>query len=119
MRCFVSVLACLLLLFPTPTSAEELADVVQPLIDAHQGDVAVKIKDLATGETFEYHADKTMPTASLIKFPLMIASFQEFEEGNVTPDAMVELDEKDKVPGSGVLTSHFSGGAKRTWLPIS
>lgn len=112
MRSFVSALACLLLLFPTATSAEELADVVQPLIDAHKGDVAVKIKDLATGETFEYHADKTMPTASLIKFPLMIASFQEFEEGNVTPDAMVELDEKDKVPGSGVLTSHFSGGAQ-------
>lgn len=112
MRCFVSALACLLLLLQTATSAEELADVVQPLIDSHKGDVAVKIKDLATGETFEYHADKTMPTASLIKFPLMIASFQEFEEGNVTPEAMVELDEKDKVPGSGVLTSHFSDGAK-------
>lgn len=112
MRCFVSALACLLLVLPAAASAEELADVVQPLIDAHKGDVAVKIKDLATGETFEYYADKTMPTASLIKFPLMIASFQEFEEGNVAPDAIVELDEQDKVPGSGVLTSHFSGGAK-------
>jgi D-alanyl-D-alanine carboxypeptidase (penicillin-binding protein 5/6) len=112
MRCFVSAAACLLLFLSTAASAEDLADVVQPLIDAHKGDVAVKIKDLATGETFDYHADKTMPTASLIKFPLMVASFQEFEEGNVTPDAIVELDEKDKVPGSGVLTAHFSGGAK-------
>ncbi|WP_428306146.1 serine hydrolase [Lacipirellula sp.] len=112
MRCFVSAVACLLLLLPAAAPAEDLAEVVQPLIDAHRGDVAVKIKDLATGETFEYHADKTMPTASLIKFPLMIASFQEFAEGNVTPDAIVELDEKDKVPGSGVLTAHFSGGAK-------
>lgn len=93
-------------------AADELADAVKPLIEAHRGDVAVKIKNLKTGETFEHQADKTMPTASLIKFPLMIAAFQEFEEGKASPETLVELQEKDKVPGSGVLTAHFSGGAK-------
>lgn len=93
-------------------TADELADAVKPLIKAHKGDVAVAIKNLKTGDSFEHQADKTMPTASLIKFPLMIAAFQEFEDGKASPETLVELQEKDKVPGSGVLTAHFSGGAK-------
>ena len=74
-------LAACLFCFADWPRADELADLVQPLIDAHEGDVAVAIKDLKTGQTFEYQADKTMPTASLIKFPLMIAAYQAIEDG--------------------------------------
>lgn len=114
MRCFLSVWALLLFvsLSASSTQADELAELVQPLIDAHEGDVAVAIKDLNTGETFEHQAEKTMPTASLIKFPLMIAAYQAIEEGKADPETMIELEESDKVPGSGILTTHFSDGAK-------
>jgi serine-type D-Ala-D-Ala carboxypeptidase (penicillin-binding protein 5/6) len=100
-----------LVLFST-ASAGELADAIKPLIDAHEGDVAVAIKDLKSGVTFEHQADKPMPTASLIKFPLMVAAYQAIEEGDLDPETMIELEEKDKVPGSGILTTHFSPGTK-------
>lgn len=89
-----------------------MGDVLLPLIKAHQGDVAIFIKDLKTGETFEYDADTPMPTASLIKFPVMVAAYDAVENGKLNLDDMLELKAEDKVPGSGILTNHFSPGAK-------
>ena len=98
--------------FLSVARADELADKLQPLIDGHKGKVAIAIKDLKTGKSFEHKADVPMPTASLIKFPLMIAAYQAMEDGKLDPDQKVTLHEKDKVPGSGILTSHFSDGAE-------
>ncbi len=114
MRCFLSVWTLLFFvsLSASATQADELSELVQALVDAHEGDVAVAIKDLNTGKTFEHQAEKTMPTASLIKFPLMVAAYQAIEDGKADPEAMIELEESDKVPGSGILTTHFSAGAK-------
>ena len=53
-----------------------------------------------------------MPTASLIKFPVMIAAYDAVDKGSSSLDDMIELKKEDKVPGSGVLTSHFSPGTK-------
>ena len=100
--CSLSVLA----------QAEELAEKIEPLVDAHRGQVAVAIKDLKTGRSFEHLATEPMPTASLIKFPLMIAAYQQMEDGRLKAEAMIALAEDDKVPGSGILTSHFSAGAQ-------
>jgi len=52
-----------------------------------------------------------MPTASLIKFPVMIEAFKQAEEKKIDLDAPVALKKEDKVPGSGILTAHFSPGA--------
>lgn len=112
MRCFFGAWTLFLFMVATPARCDELAELIQPLIDAHQGDVAVAVKDLNTGETFEHQAHKTMPTASLIKFPLMIAAYQAIEEGTADPATLIELKESDKVPGSGILTTHFSDGTK-------
>lgn len=92
--------------------AAELAERIRPLIEAHEGEVAVAIKHLSTGETFLHAADRPMPTASLIKFPLMAAVYQAIEEGRLAPETMLTLREEDKVPGSGILTPHFSAGTQ-------
>lgn len=91
---------------------ESLADVLAPAIKAHRGDVAVAVKHLKTGDTFEHNAEKPMPTASLIKFPVMIAAYDAVEKGKLSLDDMIEIKKDDLVPGSGVLTSHFSPGTK-------
>jgi len=92
--------------------AQDLAEKLRPLIEAHKGQVAVAIKDLKTGDSYEYDANRPMPTASLIKFPLMIAAYQAMENGKLEADDKITLQEEDKVPGSGILTSHFSAGAE-------
>ncbi len=53
-----------------------------------------------------------MPTASLIKFPVMIAAYEAVDKGKLSLDDMIELKKDDQVPGSGILTSHFSPGTK-------
>jgi beta-lactamase class A len=84
---------------------------LMPLIDAHQGKVAVAVKNLKSGESFRYHADEPMPTASLIKFPVMIETYRQAAEKTIDLDATVTLKDSEKVPGSGILTAHFSAGA--------
>ena len=82
-----------------------------PHIEAHKGKVAVAVKHLTTGETYTYRADVPMPTASLIKFPVMIEAYRQAKEDGLDLSSMVVLKEEDKVPGSGILTTHFSPGA--------
>lgn len=93
-------------------AADELAEQIQPLIDDFAGDAAVMVKNLKTGETFAYQADEPFPTASLIKFPIMVAAYDLVDQDKLSLDTEVTLHDDDKVPGSGILTSHFSDGVK-------
>ncbi len=101
----------LTLLLSAPPPAETLEARLLPLIKAHQGEVAVAVKHLTIGETFTYRADVPMPTASLIKLPVMIEVYQQAHEGKIKLSDPVTLRKDDKVPGSGILTDHFSDGA--------
>lgn len=91
--------------------AQSLAQKIQPLIDAHRGDTAVAIKHLTSGEAFGHRLHEPQATASLIKFPVMIAAYRCIEQGGVSLDQPITLRQSDKVPGSGILTSHFSDGS--------
>ena len=93
-------------------SKKTLETVLAPAIKAHRGDVAIAVKHLKTGDSFEHNADQPMPTASLIKFPVMIAAYDAVAKGKLSLDDMIELKKDDKVPGSGILTAHISPGAK-------
>jgi D-alanyl-D-alanine carboxypeptidase (penicillin-binding protein 5/6) len=113
----IAIAAAIALSFGTHAAhAEEakptLADVLQPVIDRHHGDAAVAIKNLRSGESFEQHGDQPMPTASLIKLPVMIATYEAIENGKISLDDMIELKAEDQVMGSGLLSTHFSPGTK-------
>ena len=88
-----------------------LATRLTPIADAHKGKVAIAVKHLGTGESFALHADEAMPTASLIKLPVMVEAYWQASEDKVKLDTKVTLKKDDKVPGSGILTNHFSEGA--------
>ena len=87
---------------------------LKPIIAAHKGKVAVAVKHLDTGESFAYHETEVMPTASLIKFPVMIEAYRQAASGKIDLSSAIVLKEQDKVPGSGILTSHFTAGDKIT-----
>lgn len=84
---------------------------LRPLIDAHKGEVAIAVRHLKTGEAFTHRADEPMPTASLIKLPVMVEVYQQAHEGKLKLTDPITLKQADKVPGSGILTTHFSEGA--------
>jgi beta-lactamase class A len=81
-----------------------------PLADAHKGQVAIAVKHLDSGESYYLNADKPMPTASLIKVAVLIDVYSQADEGKLSLKDQVTLREEDKVPGSGILTTHFSDG---------
>ncbi len=90
---------------------EDLKGRLEPLIKAHKGKVAIYVKDLTTVESFAHQADEPMPTASLIKLPVMVEAFRQAKEGKIDLEAKVTVRKEDKVPGSGILTDHFTDGA--------
>jgi beta-lactamase class A len=84
-------------------------------VKAHKGKVAIAVKHLETGETCFINADAVMPTCSLIKLPILIEAYLQADAGNFKLTDKVVLEDSARVPGSGVLTSHFSAGVA---LPI-
>lgn len=95
---------------------QQLQQTLEPLAAGHAGEVAVSVQVLdAAGKTslqWDLHGDRVMPTASLIKLPLMIEAYRQAEAGRVSLDVLLTLQAEDKVPGSGILTEHFSAGSQ-------
>ena len=81
---------------------------IAPLVLSHQGEVAVAVRNLQTGEALVINGDRPFPTASLIKLPLMIAAYHAVDEGLLDLDKRIVLRASDKVAGSGVLTENFT-----------
>lgn len=104
--------AFLFLLAPAIAWAADpsLEDKIAPLVKAHRGKATVALQRLGTAEAFYFNADTPMPTASLIKVAVMVAAYREVDAGRARLNDLVSLQEGDKVPGSGILTKHFSPG---------
>jgi beta-lactamase class A len=83
---------------------------ISALVRAHKGKAAVYVKNLRTGEEFYLNENEAMPTASLIKLPVMIEVYQQVAEGKIKLTDPITLRKEDKVPGSGVLTDLFTDG---------
>src|SRR6516162_3953240 len=79
-----------------------LESILAPLAKAHQGKVAIAVKNLDSGESYTLNADEPMSTASLIKFPVMVEAYYQYEEGKARPNDLITLNQADKVPGSGI-----------------
>jgi beta-lactamase class A len=93
-----------------PAVEDSLKGRLEPLVKAHKGKVAIAVRHLLTGECYTLNGDEPMPTASLIKFPIMIEVYQQLMEGKIKLTDKMTLRDADKVPGSGILTDHFSEG---------
>lgn len=90
----------------------QLKAALSGLIARHEGEVSIAVKQLDGDVEYRHEPDRPMPTASLCKLPVMIETYRQMQAGQVKLDAMIELREADKVPGSGILTPHFSPGTK-------
>jgi beta-lactamase class A len=84
---------------------------LEALAADHKGKVAIAVKHLGSGETWALNADDVMPTASLIKLPIMAEVYFQSKAGKVKLEDSVTLAKDDMVQGSGILTDHFSPGA--------
>ena len=76
----------------------------------YSGKWTYALTDLSTGEHFGRDEDDVMPTASLIKVPILIGLYAAVDEGRISLDDRVKLRDAHRFPGSGVL-QHMASGA--------
>ncbi len=95
-----------------PLARTTLEARLTPLARKHEGNVALAVKNLETGESYYRNADEVMPTASLIKIAVLIELHRQAQDDKLKLSDRVRLRAADKVPGSGILTEHFSDGAE-------
>ncbi len=67
------------------------------------GKVTLAGENLKTGERFGIGADRPVPTASVIKLPVMVEAFYLMGEGKLSWSQPVTETAFDRVPGSGIL----------------
>jgi beta-lactamase class A len=77
------------------------------------GQLSVSAVDLSTGERVDWRPDTVLPTASVIKLPILLALLRSAEAGGVDLDSRVVLRAEQRVGGSGVLKL-FAGGLQPT-----
>ncbi len=73
------------------------------------GDIGFYYKNLVTGDTLCFQEDKPLVAASVIKLPMMIEAFRQFDTGILDPDMPVTVRAADRVPSCGVLTYLHDG----------
>ncbi len=73
------------------------------------GTFGVAAKNLSTGETVRLHADDIFNTASVIKVLVMVELFRQVDNGSVSLEERMALDDQYRVSGSGVLNEFSSG----------
>lgn len=75
------------------------------------GEITLSAKCVETGKTVTWNPTFKSPSASVIKLPILIHAALLAQKGGLNWEQMLTLKEKDKTPGSGVLT-HLSEGLK-------
>jgi beta-lactamase class A len=83
--------------------------------EQYNGDVGVYIKSLKTGRVFEYHTDHTFVSASLIKLPVMIATFDAIKEGRISLNTRIRYKREFWRDGSG----HMKYARFGSYYPLS
>lgn len=79
------------------------------IVDPLPGKIGLYYKDLSTGKLSLHNEKEVFVAASVIKLPILVAVFQEIEEGNLKEDAILILTEADKVPSCGALNQMHCG----------
>jgi len=79
------------------------------VVNHYDGAVGIYIKDLQSGRTFEHNSDDAFISASLIKLPIMIATFQSIWEGQMSLSNKLALKRQLRRDGSGSLKYAHTG----------
>ncbi|MBI5289778.1 MAG: serine hydrolase [Chloroflexi bacterium] len=97
----------------TSTKMQQLATHLRRISDAHTGSCTWAVTDLATGEHVGHDEGTVMPTASLIKTPILVTLYQAVHDGRFRLDDRARYEERHRSLGSGVL-SKMSFGVEMT-----
>jgi beta-lactamase class A len=96
-------------------SAQALVDRIQARVAGFQGEVFLFAKNLDSGATFGLRENEKVRTASTIKLPILLAVFDQVEQGKASWDERLKVTAGERVSGSGILGTEISNGVE---LPL-
>jgi beta-lactamase class A len=88
---------------------EQLERAVDAITAQAGGQVAFSAMNLTTGEEIARNAERSMPTASVFKLPVLVEVFRQAAAGDLDLDERVTLRTEDIVMGSGILRDFGPG----------
>ena len=91
---------------------------IQELVASFDGVAGVAARDFDTGEEILFNAETIFPTASSFKTVLLYELFRQVDQGIIDPAARITFEDRQRVPGSGVLQD-FDAGATQTIKDIA
>lgn len=77
-----------------------LREEILKTIDFRKLNCAFFIKNLKTGEEFAYNENEVVPSASLIKIPIMMEALRQVDEGKLSLNQRIVVKDEVKVPYS-------------------
>ncbi|MDP9236797.1 MAG: class A beta-lactamase-related serine hydrolase [Chloroflexota bacterium] len=92
-------------------SLQELEVEIRSIAAGYSGKWTCALTDLTNGGDIAIDADDVMPTASLIKLPVLVALYQSVDAGSVALDQRITYEEGHRCLGSGVLSMMSPGVA--------
>ncbi len=101
----------IVLLTPGPVTPAAAGDGVElqrsldSLVADFHGTVGVYVRNLGTGETAGVNADTLFPTASMIKVPILVATFDAIEKGMLDFHQKLVYDDSLLYPGEDIVGS--------------
>jgi len=82
---------------------------LEPLLEAFSGKVSVAYARFGGPESYTYCASDKMPSASLIKLPILLTVLEGVASGTLDLNERVPVGSRDQVGGSGVLKTLRAG----------
>lgn len=91
------------------TQWQKMLGSLSDILVEYPGEVGIYIKDLNTGKSFEWNADRKFLSASLIKIPIMAAVFKAVYEKKISLQSNIRLKSRHRKGGSGKMKWAYSG----------
>lgn len=91
------------------TEQSEALDQIRVLAESFDGVVGVAAKDFGSGTRLKYNAETIFPTASTFKTALLYELYRQVDQGIIDPAMRITFEDRQRVPGSGVLQDLDAG----------
>src|SRR5262245_20526408 len=88
------------------------------LLNPPYGVVALAARHVETGRTWRHHEHRRLPSASLIKLPILAVFWETVEAGRLDPAERVSVPAEARVEGTGVLKA-LAPGLEPTWSDLA
>ncbi len=99
---------------PPPHRDAALQEKLEELTEGFRGRVGVYARHLPSGRTAALHADSLFPTASLVKVPILLATFAQIENGTLALDQALTFRDSLRYDAPEDLLVRFEDGAQIT-----